>query len=320
MKYLALPLVLAVVAAAQDVPRPKLLGVAHMAIYVKDLAKTRQFYEDFLGFGEPFTLPNKDQTGVRIAFIKVNDRQYFEIFNEPDRGEGQLNHISFYTDSADGMYRYLKSRGIEVLSDKGSVGKGQTGNKNFNVKDPDGHIVEIVEYQPDSWTAREAGKFQPDTRISDHIMHVGVLVGDLDRSNRFYGDILGFREFWRGSSSPRMLSWVNMRPAESQDYLEFMLYGALPGPSERGGKNHASLTVPNADKALAEIRQRAARIGYQREIVIQTGVNRKRQINLYDPDGTRIELMEPDTVDGRPAPNSTAPVPQHPSSGRPGLR
>jgi catechol 2,3-dioxygenase-like lactoylglutathione lyase family enzyme len=293
-------------------PRPKILGVAHMAVYVKDLAKTRQFYEDFLGFGEPFTLPQKDGTGTRIVFIKVNDHQYFEIFNEKDRGEGQLNHISFYTDSADRMYSYLKSKGIAVMSDKGSVQKGQTKNKNFNVQDPDGHIVEIVEYQPDSWTAREYGKFMPSTRISDHIMHVGVLVGDLDKSNDFYGGILGFQEFWRGSGSPRMLSWVNMRPAEGQDYLEFMLYDKLPAADGRGTKNHASLTIPDADKALADLKIRAAKVGYDREIVIQTGVNRKRQINLYDPDGTRIELMEPNTVDGKPAPNSTAPVP-HPT-------
>ena len=296
---------------AQDLPRPKILGVAHMAIYVKDLAKARKFYADFLGFAEPFNLPRKSG-GVRIAFIKVNDLQYFEIFSEADRGEGQLNHISFYTDSADNMYQYLKSKGVTVMSDKGSVGKGQTGNKNFNVQDPDGHIVEIVEYQPDSWTAREKGKFMPPTRIADHIMHVGVLVGDLDASAKFYSGILGFQEFWRGSGSPRMLSWVNVRPAESQDYLEFMLYNRLPEPAARGTKNHASLTIPDADKALAELKRRAAATGYDKEIEIQTGVNRKRQINLYDPDGTRIELMEPNTVDGKPAPNSTAPVP-HPA-------
>src|SRR4051812_33893040 len=248
---------------AQDAPsRPKVLGVAHIAVYVKDLAKTRQFYEDFLGFGEPFTLPKKEGGGVRIAFIKVNDQQYFEIFNEADRGEGQLNHISFYTDSADRMYTYLKSKGLTVVGDKGSVGKGQTGNKNFNVKDPDGHVVEIVEYQPDSWTAREAGKFTPATRISDHIMHVGVTVGDLEKSTQFYGGILGFREFWRGSSSPKMLSWVNMRPAEGEDYLEFMLYDKMPEPDKIGTKNHASLTIPDADKALAELKKRAAKVGY----------------------------------------------------------
>ena len=45
----------------------------------------------------------------------------------------------------------------------------------------------------------------------------------------FYGGILGFKEFWRGSSSPNMLSWVNMRPAEGQDYIELMLYNSLSG-------------------------------------------------------------------------------------------
>lgn len=296
--------------APAGVARPKILGVAHMALYIKDLDKSRKFYEDFLGYGEAFTLPRKGGGGVRIVFVKVNEEQYFELFHEADRGEGQLNHISFYTDSADGLYSYLKSKRVEVLSDKGAVGKGQTGNKNFNVKDPDGHIVEFVEYQPDSWTARAAGKFVPASRISDRIMHLGVLVGDLESATRFYGGILGFQEFWRGSPSPKMLSWVNMRPAEAQDYLEFMLYEKLPAPDGRGGKNHVSLMVPDAQKALAELKTRAARTGYDKEIAIQVGVNRKRQINLYDPDGTRIELMESATIDGQPAPNSTAPPPR----------
>src|SRR5437763_15387111 len=106
MKYivaiLAMP-VLALLAQNAVPPRPKVLGVAHMAIYVKDLAKTRQFYEDFLGYGEPFTLPNKDG-GVRIAFVKINETQYIEIFTEANRGAGQLNHISFSYDTADLTY------------------------------------------------------------------------------------------------------------------------------------------------------------------------------------------------------------------------
>jgi lactoylglutathione lyase len=292
--------------AQTAVERPKILGVAHMALYVKDLEKTRQFYEKFLGFGEPFTLPPKGGgPGVRIAFIKVNDYQYIEIFNEKDRGEGPLNHVSIYTENAEKMRNYLASKGVEVPE---KVGKGQTGNKNYNIKDPDGHIVEIVEYQPDSWTAREKGKFMPATRISEHIMHVGYLVGDLDKAMAFYHGILGFNEFWRGSSSPKMLSWVNMRVPEGEDYVEFMLYNKLPPPDGRGTKNHMSLTVPSAEKALAELKRRAPGL-YDREMVIQTGVNKKRQINLYDPDGTRVELMEASTVDGLPAPNSTAPAP-----------
>jgi catechol 2,3-dioxygenase-like lactoylglutathione lyase family enzyme len=280
--------------------RPKVLGVAHIALYVKDLARTRQFYEDFLGFAEPFTLPQKS-----IVFVKINDLQYFELFDEKDRGQGQLHHIALYTDNADRMSAYLKSKQIEarVLIDA-------TGNKILNAQDPDGHVVEFVEYRPDSRTARAAGKFMPDTRISDHLAHVGVLVGDLEKSTAFYRGVLGFEEFWRGSSSPNVLSWVNMRLPDGPDYIEFMLYDQLPPPEERGGKHHASLWITDAAQTLAELRRRAAKIGYDGEIRIQTGVNRKRQINLYDPDGTRIELMEPNTVDGQPAPSSTAPPPR----------
>ena len=33
-----------------------------------------------------------------------------------------------------------------------------------------------------------------------------------------------------------------------------------------------------------------ARKAYTRSLEIKTGINRKRQLNLFDPDGTRIEL------------------------------
>jgi len=62
----------------------------HYSIFVSDLAKARAFYEDFLGYEEAFTLPKADGT-VQIAFVKINDHQYVELVNEPNKGEGQLN-------------------------------------------------------------------------------------------------------------------------------------------------------------------------------------------------------------------------------------
>ena len=276
-----------------------------MAVYVSDLGKSRAFYKDFLGFDEPFSLKRKDGTD-RIAFIKINDHQYLELFAEAPKNDGQLNHISIYTDDALRMRDYLASRGVKVPE---KVGKGQTGNYNFNIKDADDHTVEIVEYQPDSWTAREAGKYVPKTRISDHMMHVGFLVSSLDAAMKFYRDILGFQEFWRGSGSGRTLSWVNMRVPDGDDYVEFMLYSKPPSAEERGVKNHVCLITPDIEKAVATLEARPARKGYSRTMEIKTGTNRKRQANLFDPDGTRIELMEPNTVDGKPAPSSTAPPP-----------
>ncbi len=339
------------------VKRPRILGVAHVAFFVSDLNKARAFYKDFLGFDEPFGLKRDDGTD-RIAFIKINDRQYLELFAESPKDDGQLNHIALSTDNAEQLRAYLAAQGVATIasarepvtafraapegsatkstsstppasrtladargSERGDraapegsadkVGKGRTGNKNFTIKDPDGHIVEIVEYQPDSWTAREAGKFQPATRISDRLLHAGIIVGPLERAMKFYRDMLGFQEFWRGSSAGSQdLSWVNMRVPDGQDYLEFMLYREPPTAARRGTMSHVCLMVPDVDKAVAVLESRPARKGYARKLEIHTGVNRKRQVNLYDPDGTRIELMEPNTIDGKPAPPSTAPPPQ----------
>ena len=94
------------------------------------------------------------------------------------------------------------------------------------------------------------------------------------------------------------------------DYLEFMLYGEKPAPDRRGTAHHLCLLVPDAVKAVAELESRAARQAYARSIEVRTGINRKRQVNLFDPEGTRVELMEAGTVDGQPAPPSTLPPPR----------
>ncbi len=291
--------------AGDDVKRPRVLGLSHMALFVSDLQKARAFYEDFLGYQEPYVLKREDGSD-RIVFIKINDSQYIELFAENPKQDGHLNHISFFTDSAQGMRHYLASRGVKV-PDK--VGKGRIGNSNFNIVDPDGHTVEIVQYEPDSWTLRERGKFMPDTRISTQMAHVGVLVGALEPSLKFYRDILGFQEFWRGSSSGTELSWVNIRVPDAQDYLELMLYSKLPDAEQMGSKNHICLITPDIRKAVAILESRPAGKNYTRAIEIKVGKNGKRQANLFDPDGTRIELMEPNTADGKVVPSSTAPPP-----------
>jgi len=306
MKKLALVLAIAGLCAAAEVKRPKILGVAHMAIYVGDLQRARAFYKDLLGYDEPFLLKRKDGS-ERIVFIKINEDQYLELFAEEPKKDGQLNHISFYTDDAKGMRDYLASMGVPVPAE---VGKGQIRNSNFNITDPDGHTVEFVQYEPDSWTRRESGKFLPPTRISNRILHLGVLIADLDASMKFYGGILGFQEFWRGGGSPRQLSWVNMRVPDGTDYLEFMLYGTPQDRQQQGVKNHICLVTPDIEASVQALESRPARKGYGQPIEIKTGVNRKRQANLFDPDGTRVELMEPHTVDGQPAPSSTAPPPR----------
>ena len=291
---------------AESIARPHVLGVAHMALYVSDLKKARVFYKDFLGYAEPYTIA-RDDGSDRIAFIKINEDQYVELFAEQPKIDGHLNHIALQTDAAEQMREYLASQGLKV-PDK--VSKGKIGNLNFTLTDPDGHTVEIVQYEPDSWTRQQRGKYLPDTRISTHMYHFGILVGPLEPAIKFYHRVLGFNEFWRGSSSGKVLSWVNMRVPDGQDYIEFMLYKEPPDARQMGVRNHICLVVPDIQKSVAILKQRAVRAGYTQPIEIKVGVNGKRQANLFDPDGTRVELMEPFVASGKPVPSSTAPPPQ----------
>jgi lactoylglutathione lyase len=100
-----------------------------------------------------------------------------------------------------------------------------------------------------------------------------------------------------------------MRVPDGKDYLEFMLYSAPPDATQIGVKNHICLITPDIKEAVALLESRPSRKSYARPIEIKIGKNGKRQANLFDPDGTRIELMEPNTVDGRPVPSSKAPPP-----------
>ena len=307
MKWLCAALVVPILMAQPPVDRPRVLGIAHLAVFVSNPAASGAFYQDLLGFEESFALPRIAALPAR-TFVKINDRQWIELIDAPTAGEGQLDHVALYTADAGRMRQYLAARGVQVPD---TVSIGPTGDRTFDVTDPDGHRLEFVEYQPQSRTGKDAGAHLPGTRISDRALHVGILVGELARAVSFYGGILGFEESWRGSAAKSpTLSWVNMRVPDGTDYLEFMLYGEKPAPDRRGTAHHLCLLVPDAVKAVAALESRPARKAYARPIEVRTGINRRRQVNLFDPDGTRVELMEPDTVDGQPAPSSTLPPPR----------
>jgi lactoylglutathione lyase len=305
MKLLCL-LLLPMLLPAQDVARPRITGVAHIAVYAADFEKSRTFYRDFLGFEEPYSLAKPDGT-PSMTFFKINERQYIELFPETAPNTDRLNHISIETDNAEAMRQYLASRGVAVPK---TVPKGRIGNSNFNVQDPEGHTVEIVQYEPDGWTVREKGKHLGPDRVSKRLMHVGIVVTALDPEMKFYTEILGFKEIWRGSSSGTQLSWVNLKVPEGDDYIEFMLFKDAPAPDKRGTAHHLALEVPEMAASAAALEAKPYRKQYTRPIEAKVGVNRRRQLNLFDPDGTRIELMEWNTIDGKLTPSSQAPPPR----------
>ena len=295
-----------VVVQAQTVKRPRIVGLSHAAFFVHDVDKARAFYKNFLGYEEPFSL-NKPDGSLDLTYIKINDRQSIELFTERGQGANRLYQVAFEVDDAEAMRAYLASRGIKT-PDK--VNKGRIGNLNFSVKDPDGHTAEFVQYLPDGWTLRDAGKHMPVEPLSTHLKHVGFTVDSLDRSLKFYRDLLGCQETWRGNAPGQQLQWVNLKVPDGEDYIELMLYAEPPSLMRLGSMNHISLEVADVTKTAATLEARPWNKEYGRPLTVRTGINRKRQLNVYDPDSTRTEFMEPKTVDGLLVPSSTAKPPR----------
>jgi catechol 2,3-dioxygenase-like lactoylglutathione lyase family enzyme len=292
---------------AQTPQRPHIVGISHIGILAHDYEKSRAFYGDFLGFEEPYSLKNPDGTPM-MTFFKINDHQFIELYPEKEANTDRVTHISFETDDIEALRLYLKSKGVEVPD---QAHKARIGNLSFDVLDPAGHKVEMVQYMPEGKTVQAYGKFMTDKRISTHMTHVGLIVTNLGPEYKFYTEILGFKETWRGSSTGKVLSWVNLKVPDGSDYVEFMLYKEAPDATHRGSAHHLCLQVPDVDAAVRMLEARPYfKSTYDRPISEHVGVNQKRQANLFDPDGTRTELMEPSTVDGTPTPPSTAPPPQ----------
>ena len=288
MRYLIAAVVLAVLPGwAQE--RPAIVGVAHIGLKTDNLAAAREFYGHVLGYQEPFTL-DKPTGGLMLTYFKVNDHQYIEVFPElKSDTEDRLSHIAFETTNIQQLRDYLASRGVKVPD---TLKTGLDGNVSMMLKDPDGHNVEFVEYRPGSLHSRNFGKFLADTRVSEHIIHVGVTVQDQAAADRFYKDILGFHDIWHGGMKDDRTDWVDMRVPDGTDWLEYMLNVHNPSPHSLGVMHHLAFGVPSVEAGYRTVTER----GYKAEKP-KIGRDGKWQLNLYDPNGTRAELMEPKPVE-----------------------
>jgi len=276
---------------AQEAPkRPPIIGISHIGLRTDNLDASRQFYTGVLGFDQAFSLD--DPPGkLLLVYFKVNDHQFIEVFPElKDPQEDRLSHIAFETTDAEALRAYLASKGVAVPE---KLPPMLDGNRGFEVKDPDGHTVEFVELMPGSIHSRDFGKHLPATRISQHIIHVGVTVHDRAAADKFYKDILGFHETWHGGMKDDKTDWVDMRVPEGTDWLEYMLnVDEHPSPRLLGIMHHLALGVPSVNDAYKVLLQRDPKITEKPQI----GRDGKWQLNLYDPNLTRVEMMEPKPV------------------------
>jgi catechol 2,3-dioxygenase-like lactoylglutathione lyase family enzyme len=262
--------------------RPKILGLSHVRIRVSDFCRVQDFY--FKTFGQK---PNclveekgKPEGGsVALWFsqeITLNVNSFYGATSS--NRSSLLEEVGFLTDDASGLMQYLKSRSIPIDVDE--VGSRPA---RFLVHDPEGHRIQFVEGMVS--TSRVA----PYSQIQAHIIHAGFAVRDRAAMDRFYKDILGFHVYWHGGMIDDQTDWVDMQVPDGTDWLEYML-NVSPDASHKtlGVMNHIALGVPDIHAA----QQQLIRNGWKGTEQPKIGRDGKWQLNLYDPDDTRVELME----------------------------
>ena len=270
---------IAVSAFAQSAPkRPRITGIDHVDFYTTDAAATNQFYA-MLGI-ESFSPVEPGQT-VRYALLK----QWVGYSPAPDpKSTNRMDHVALRTDNCDAMRAYLAANGVAVPD---SVGTLKTGEHAFKVKDPDGHMIEFVQPLAGKVVLYEGSDSNP---VSRRLIHAGFIVRDRVAEDHFYKDILGFHLYWYGGMHERT-DWVAMQVPDGTDWVEYMLnQPATPDRHLEGVMDHISLGVSDMKAAQAKLEAH----GWKEhgEEHAQMGKDGKWQLNLYDPDQTRIELME----------------------------
>jgi catechol 2,3-dioxygenase-like lactoylglutathione lyase family enzyme len=267
--------------SAEDSPaRPPIIGVAHIALETNDMAAAHAFYGTGLGFAE-----------LAPGRFKVNDHQYVEVVpNLKSETQDRLDNVAFETTDLKQLRAYLAAKGVTVPA---ALKKDADGNLSLTLTDPDHHNVEFVQYVKGSLQSRNFGKLLPETRVSQRIIHVGVTVADRAAADGFYKDILGFKMTWYGGMTDDTVSWVDMKVPEGTDWLEYMLGNKNPSPKQLGVMHHFALGVPDIQAGYKTVTGR----GITPPQTPKLGRDGKWQLNLYDVNYTRAELMEPKPVE-----------------------
>jgi catechol 2,3-dioxygenase-like lactoylglutathione lyase family enzyme len=258
--------------SVSDAPkRPRILGIAGVRLYSTDLDAAHIFYYDQV-LGSKGTLGDEPVGKGPVPLVIILPSSQILSFSKPVGAlpTNLLADITFATDDLEGMKKYLSFHHVPI--EKSSAPRKDY----FSVLDPEGHRIAFTE-----------GPFS-STRYYG-IIHAGFVVNDRAATNHFYKDILGFRPYWHGGMKDDKDDWVAMQVPDGTDWLEYML-NISPDADKHtlGVMNHIALGVPDIQVTKASLIKNGWKPGEEPKL----GRDGKWQLNLYDPDDTRVEFME----------------------------
>jgi catechol 2,3-dioxygenase-like lactoylglutathione lyase family enzyme len=265
-------------ALAQTAPaaRPRILGIDHVSFYTTAPDGVRQLCGDLLGLAAATPV----EPGGTARYMVGTQWVGYSGAPEP-KATDRMDHVAFATDNIVALRRYLADKGVKV----GQIEGRPDHSLSFMLNDPEGHPIEFVE--------RGKGEAAPAaaSAVSRRVIHAGFVVRNRDAEDRFYRDLLGFRPYWHGGMKDDETDWVAIQVPDGTDWLEYMLNQPEHMDLRLSGvMNHISLGVADMKKAQAILASHGWKPHGDEQAKI--GKDGKWQLNVFDPDLTRVELME----------------------------
>lgn len=282
----ALGAVLPLSVFAKEKPRPKILEITQVRIRTTNEKEANNFYHGALSALFPSALSTEPCDWCERKPAAVQRLIEFDSIHGP-APEDLISAVVLRTNDVESLRNLLRKNKIRV----GKLTKWTSGGS-FGVTDPERHCLVFVQagstLQP---SLGDPGSYGWPPRPGPHIIHAGFVVKDRVSMDHFYKDILGFHVYWQGGMKDGETDWVDMQVPDGTDWIEYMLN--VPDNADKhllGVMNHIALGVSDIHAADNQLIESTVKVDVTE--APQIGRDGKWQLNLYDPDGTRIELME----------------------------
>jgi len=274
-------LICSVGASADDPPRrPRIFGIAQVTVFTTQPAAAQEFYSKLFRTMQPANCANCGVlTNPRYA---VNHEQNIGVYSAPTAPGNLIAEITFATDDIPALRHYLEFHKIAVTAPE-TPDVRKLGQMPLNVTDPEGHHISFIQ-----WT-HGMPAVTPETLDRQEIIHAGFVVKDRAAEDTFYKNILGFHVYWHGGMKDGTDDWVDMQLPDGTDWLEYMLN--VPATADHhtlGVMDHMAIGVHDIHATYDELAASGVKLSEKPKI----GRDGKWQLNLYDPDDTRVEFME----------------------------
>jgi catechol 2,3-dioxygenase-like lactoylglutathione lyase family enzyme len=283
---IALVAVLPLSVLAKEKPRPKILEITQVRIRTTNEKEAKNFYYGALRALFPSASSTEPCDWCERMPAVAQELIEFDSIKGPTPKD-LMGAVFLRTDDVEALRNLLRRNKIKV----GKLTKWTYG-ESFAVSDPERHCLVFVQaergLQP---PLGYLGSYGSWPRPGPHIIHAGFVVKDRTAMDHFYKDILGFHLYWHGGMKDGETDWVDMQVPDGTDWIEYMLN--VPENADqhlRGVMNHIAVGV--SDIKVADQELLASNLHLPVIEAPEIGRDGKWQLNLYDPDGTRIELME----------------------------